>query len=185
MIKLNVDRPPGTSKRLEIESLIVIHFLSKKPLKALNSVTERSISYICYLTWPHLISLQVNFSSSLDTGSSSASGSTTGVQSHLPLLTLSPIIHPRIREFRSGLGSARKGGCERLVCLCSYFWCETNFSVFFHLFQMCLPLRYRSMTGTALLRPAVPNGVSLATILLLQWQPWPSVGVRCRLQPRG
>uniref|UniRef100_A0A3B4WX80 Retinoblastoma-like protein 1 n=1 Tax=Seriola lalandi dorsalis TaxID=1841481 RepID=A0A3B4WX80_SERLL len=29
-------------------------------------------------------------------------------QSHLPLVALSPIIHPRIREFRSGLGSARK-----------------------------------------------------------------------------
>lgn len=49
--------------------------------------------------------LQVNFSSSLDTGSGSGSG---GVQSHLPLVALSPIIHPRIREFRSGLGSARK-----------------------------------------------------------------------------
>uniref|UniRef100_A0A671WHN3 Retinoblastoma-like protein 1 n=1 Tax=Sparus aurata TaxID=8175 RepID=A0A671WHN3_SPAAU len=29
-------------------------------------------------------------------------------QTHLPLVALSPIIHPRIREFRSGLGSARK-----------------------------------------------------------------------------
>uniref|UniRef100_A0AAX7UC65 Retinoblastoma-like protein 1 n=1 Tax=Astatotilapia calliptera TaxID=8154 RepID=A0AAX7UC65_ASTCA len=28
--------------------------------------------------------------------------------SHLPMVALSPIIHPRIREFRSGLGSARK-----------------------------------------------------------------------------
>uniref|UniRef100_A0A672ZM96 Retinoblastoma-like 1 (p107) n=1 Tax=Sphaeramia orbicularis TaxID=375764 RepID=A0A672ZM96_9TELE len=41
----------------------------------------------------------------LDTGSGSGSG---GVQSHLPLVALSPIIHPRIREFRSGLGSTRK-----------------------------------------------------------------------------
>uniref|UniRef100_A0A8C9YBW7 Retinoblastoma-like 1 (p107) n=1 Tax=Sander lucioperca TaxID=283035 RepID=A0A8C9YBW7_SANLU len=47
---------------------------------------------------------EVNFSSSLDSGS----GSTSGGQSHLPLVALSPIIHPRIREFRSGLGSARK-----------------------------------------------------------------------------
>uniref|UniRef100_I3JCL3 Retinoblastoma-like protein 1 n=1 Tax=Oreochromis niloticus TaxID=8128 RepID=I3JCL3_ORENI len=31
-----------------------------------------------------------------------------GGQSHLPMVALSPIIHPRIREFRSGLGSARK-----------------------------------------------------------------------------
>ncbi|XP_062300088.1 LOW QUALITY PROTEIN: retinoblastoma-like protein 1 [Scomber scombrus] len=53
---------------------------------------------------------EVNFTSSLDTGSGpgSSSGSSLGVQSHLPLVALSPIIHPRIREFRSGLGSARK-----------------------------------------------------------------------------
>ncbi|XP_070814956.1 retinoblastoma-like protein 1 [Chaetodon trifascialis] len=55
---------------------------------------------------------EVNFSSSLDTGSGagpgSGSSSTSGGQSHLPLVALSPIIHPRIREFRSGLGSARK-----------------------------------------------------------------------------
>uniref|UniRef100_A0A7N6BBH5 Retinoblastoma-like 1 (p107) n=1 Tax=Anabas testudineus TaxID=64144 RepID=A0A7N6BBH5_ANATE len=49
---------------------------------------------------------EVNFSSCLDTGS--GSGSSSG-PSHLPLVALSPIIHPRIREFRSGLGSARKG----------------------------------------------------------------------------
>ncbi|KAI3369202.1 hypothetical protein L3Q82_007438 [Scortum barcoo] len=49
---------------------------------------------------------EVNFSASLDTGS--GSGSTCGGQSHLPLVALSPIIHPRIREFRSGVGSARK-----------------------------------------------------------------------------
>uniref|UniRef100_A0A7N6FG05 Retinoblastoma-like 1 (p107) n=1 Tax=Anabas testudineus TaxID=64144 RepID=A0A7N6FG05_ANATE len=48
---------------------------------------------------------EVNFSSCLDTGS--GSGSSSG-PSHLPLVALSPIIHPRIREFRSGLGSARK-----------------------------------------------------------------------------
>ncbi|XP_076601713.1 retinoblastoma-like protein 1 [Chaetodon auriga] len=57
---------------------------------------------------------EVNFSSSLDTGSGagpgsgSGSGSSSAGQSHLPLVALSPIIHPRIREFRSGLGSARK-----------------------------------------------------------------------------
>uniref|UniRef100_H3CMM7 Retinoblastoma-like protein 1 n=1 Tax=Tetraodon nigroviridis TaxID=99883 RepID=H3CMM7_TETNG len=50
---------------------------------------------------------EVNFSSSLDSA-------TAGCQSPLPLLTLSPIIHPRIREFRSGLSGARKGG---LMCL--------------------------------------------------------------------
>ncbi|XP_073325090.1 retinoblastoma-like protein 1 [Pagrus major] len=51
---------------------------------------------------------EVNFSSSLDTGSGSGSSSTSVGQTHLPLVALSPIIHPRIREFRSGLGSARK-----------------------------------------------------------------------------
>lgn len=71
---------------------------------------------------PFCFASQVNFSSSLDSGSGSVPGSgpgsgsggsfgsTAGCQSPLPLLTLSPIIHPRIREFRSGLSSARKGG---------------------------------------------------------------------------
>ncbi|KAM8914785.1 retinoblastoma-like protein 1 isoform 2-T2 [Spinachia spinachia] len=49
-------------------------------------------------------SFQVNFPSSLDTGACPGGG----VPSHLPLVALSPIIHPRIREFRSALGSARK-----------------------------------------------------------------------------
>lgn len=50
---------------------------------------------------------QVNFPSNFDTGTSSS-----GVvgPAHLPLVALSPIIHPRIREVRTGLGSsARKG----------------------------------------------------------------------------
>lgn len=48
--------------------------------------------------------LQVNFSSSLDSGPDSATSSNDGVSQsqHLPLVALSPIIHPRIREFRSG-----------------------------------------------------------------------------------
>lgn len=48
--------------------------------------------------------LQVNFSSSLDSGSGSAPSGSGGVSQsqHLPLVALSPIIHPRIREFRSG-----------------------------------------------------------------------------------
>lgn len=62
----------------------------------------------------HSLSPQVNFTSSLDTGSgsNSASSSTSAAQSHLPLVALSPIIHPRIREVRTGLGSMRKGGCS-------------------------------------------------------------------------
>ncbi|XP_075880767.1 retinoblastoma-like protein 1 [Nelusetta ayraudi] len=47
---------------------------------------------------------EVNFSSSLDSGSGSAPSGSGGVSQsqHLPLVALSPIIHPRIREFRSG-----------------------------------------------------------------------------------
>ncbi|XP_077385578.1 retinoblastoma-like protein 1 [Festucalex cinctus] len=49
---------------------------------------------------------EVNFPSSLDSGgSASAAG---GAQSHLPLVALSPIVHPRIREVRTGAGSVRK-----------------------------------------------------------------------------
>ncbi|XP_019716014.1 retinoblastoma-like protein 1 [Hippocampus comes] len=48
---------------------------------------------------------EVNFPSSLDSGGSASAG---GAQSQLPLMTLSPIVHPRIREVRSGVGSMRK-----------------------------------------------------------------------------
>ncbi|KAM9799168.1 retinoblastoma-like protein 1 [Syngnathus typhle] len=48
---------------------------------------------------------EVNFPSSLDSSSSASTGS---AQSHLPLVALSPIVHPRIQEVRSGLGSMRK-----------------------------------------------------------------------------
>ncbi|XP_077581531.1 retinoblastoma-like protein 1 [Stigmatopora nigra] len=52
---------------------------------------------------------EVNFSSSLDSGPGSAPASgTVPVPGQLPLVTLSPIVHPRLREVRSGVGSARK-----------------------------------------------------------------------------
>ncbi|KAF5899342.1 retinoblastoma-like protein 1, partial [Clarias magur] len=47
---------------------------------------------------------EVNFPSSLDSGRSSGSGGHT----HLPLVALSPIIHPRLREVRTGLGSSAR-----------------------------------------------------------------------------
>ncbi|XP_061779729.1 retinoblastoma-like protein 1 isoform X1 [Nerophis lumbriciformis] len=50
---------------------------------------------------------EVNFPSSLDSGSSAVTGT---AQPHLPLVAFSPIVHPRIREVRSGLGSTRKDG---------------------------------------------------------------------------
>ncbi|XP_061544320.1 retinoblastoma-like protein 1 [Phycodurus eques] len=48
---------------------------------------------------------EVNFPSSLDSGACAAGGA---APSHLPLVALSPIVHPRIREVRSGVGTARK-----------------------------------------------------------------------------
>ncbi|KAK3575043.1 hypothetical protein QTP86_019775, partial [Hemibagrus guttatus] len=44
---------------------------------------------------------EVNFPSSLDSGRNSSSGG----PAHLPLVALSPIMHPRLREVRTGIGS--------------------------------------------------------------------------------
>eukprot|EP00066_Takifugu_rubripes_P022590 XP_011611856.1 PREDICTED: retinoblastoma-like protein 1 isoform X1 [Takifugu rubripes] len=102
--------------------------LSRDMVKHLNQIEEQVLESQAWSTdsalWSALQAAgsqvptveEVNFSSSLDTGhgpgSGSGSGSTPGAaagcQSPLPLVTLSPIIHPRIREFRSGLGSTRK-----------------------------------------------------------------------------
>uniref|UniRef100_A0A669DZ04 Retinoblastoma-like 1 (p107) n=1 Tax=Oreochromis niloticus TaxID=8128 RepID=A0A669DZ04_ORENI len=83
--------------------------LSRDMVKHLNSIEEQVLESRAWTAdsalWRALQAAgnkvptveEVNFSSSLDTGSS-----------HLPMVALSPIIHPRIREFRSGLGSARK-----------------------------------------------------------------------------
>ncbi|KAM9759766.1 retinoblastoma-like protein 1 [Menidia menidia] len=90
--------------------------LSRDMVKHLNSIEEQVLESRAWKAdsamWSALQAAgnkvptveEVNFSSSLDTGS----GSNSGGQSHLPLVAHSPIIHPRIREFRSGLGSARK-----------------------------------------------------------------------------
>uniref|UniRef100_A0A8C6LMB5 Retinoblastoma-like protein 1 n=1 Tax=Nothobranchius furzeri TaxID=105023 RepID=A0A8C6LMB5_NOTFU len=89
--------------------------LSRDMVKHLNSIEEQVLESRAWVSdsalWSALEAAgnkvptveEVNFSSCLDSGS----GSTNG-QSHLPLVAHSPIIHPRIREFRSGLGSARK-----------------------------------------------------------------------------
>ncbi|KAJ8260374.1 hypothetical protein GJAV_G00181390 [Gymnothorax javanicus] len=66
--------------------------LSRDMVKHLNSIEEQVPSVE-----------EVNFSSSFETGNSN------GGPTHLPLVTLSPIMHPRLREVRTGLGgSARK-----------------------------------------------------------------------------
>uniref|UniRef100_A0A1A8MJA8 Retinoblastoma-like protein 1 n=3 Tax=Nothobranchius pienaari TaxID=704102 RepID=A0A1A8MJA8_9TELE len=89
--------------------------LSRDMVKHLNSIEEQVLESRAWMSdsalWSALEAAgnkvptveEVNFSSCLDSGS----GSTNG-PSHLPLVAQSPIIHPRIREFRSGLGSARK-----------------------------------------------------------------------------
>ncbi|KAK5602693.1 hypothetical protein CRENBAI_003672 [Crenichthys baileyi] len=89
--------------------------LSRDMVKHLNFVEEQVLESRAWTSdsalWSSLEAAgnkvptveEVNFSSCLDTGPGSTSG-----QSHLPLVAHSPIIHPRIREFRSGLGSARK-----------------------------------------------------------------------------
>lgn len=98
--------------------------LSRDMVKHLNSIEEQVLESRAWAAdsalWSALQAAgnkvptveEVNFSSSLDSGAGSGSGSGSGsnsaAQSHLPMLALSPIIHPRIREFRTGLGSARK-----------------------------------------------------------------------------
>uniref|UniRef100_A0A3P9H6F5 Retinoblastoma-like protein 1 n=1 Tax=Oryzias latipes TaxID=8090 RepID=A0A3P9H6F5_ORYLA len=88
--------------------------LSRDMVKHLNSIEEQVLESRAWTEdsalWSALKAAgnevpsveEVNFSSCLDSGSSN------GIQSHLPLAAHSPIIHPRIREFRAGLGSARK-----------------------------------------------------------------------------
>uniref|UniRef100_A0A8C8GWZ2 Retinoblastoma-like protein 1 n=1 Tax=Oncorhynchus tshawytscha TaxID=74940 RepID=A0A8C8GWZ2_ONCTS len=88
--------------------------LSRDMVKHLNSIEEQVLECRAWtadsVLWEALEQAhnkvptveEVNFPSSFDTGNSSAG------PSHLPLVALSPIIHPRIREFRTGLSSARK-----------------------------------------------------------------------------
>uniref|UniRef100_A0A674ARE2 Retinoblastoma-like 1 (p107) n=1 Tax=Salmo trutta TaxID=8032 RepID=A0A674ARE2_SALTR len=88
--------------------------LSRDMVKHLNSIEEQVLECRAWtadsVLWEALEQAhnkvptveEVNFPSSFDTGNSSAG------PSHLPLVALSPIIHPRIREFRTGLSSTRK-----------------------------------------------------------------------------
>ncbi|CAL1609517.1 unnamed protein product [Knipowitschia caucasica] len=96
--------------------------LSRDMVKHLNSIEEQVLESRAWSSgsalWTALQAAgnkvptveEVNFSSSLDSGSSSGtSGSNpTQPQPHLPMVALSPIIHPRIREFRTTIGSTVK-----------------------------------------------------------------------------
>ncbi|XP_054639632.1 retinoblastoma-like protein 1 [Dunckerocampus dactyliophorus] len=91
--------------------------LSRDMVKHLNQIEEQVLESRAWTSdsalWSALRAAgntvptveEVNFPSSLDLGASAPTGA---AQPHLPLVALSPVMHPRIREFRSGLGSARK-----------------------------------------------------------------------------
>ncbi|XP_076869913.1 retinoblastoma-like protein 1 isoform X2 [Brachyhypopomus gauderio] len=86
--------------------------LSRDMVKHLNTIEEQVLESKAWtrdsVLWEALQSAnnkvptveEVNFPSSLDCGSSSSGG-----PAHLPLVALSPIIHPRLREVRTTLGS--------------------------------------------------------------------------------
>uniref|UniRef100_A0A672G0C8 Retinoblastoma-like protein 1 n=1 Tax=Salarias fasciatus TaxID=181472 RepID=A0A672G0C8_SALFA len=83
--------------------------LSRDMVKHLNSIEEQVLESRAWASGSALWSALQAAGSKVPTVEEVIdSGSNSAGQSHLPLVALSPIIHPRIREFRSGLGSARK-----------------------------------------------------------------------------
>ncbi|KAL7891877.1 hypothetical protein AOLI_G00013530 [Acnodon oligacanthus] len=90
--------------------------LSRDMVKHLNTIEEQVLESRAWtkdsVLWEALQNAnnkvptveEVNFPSSFDTGSNSSSGGPT----HLPLVALSPIVHPRLREVRTGLGSSAR-----------------------------------------------------------------------------
>uniref|UniRef100_A0A8C4ZM67 Retinoblastoma-like 1 (p107) n=1 Tax=Gadus morhua TaxID=8049 RepID=A0A8C4ZM67_GADMO len=87
--------------------------LSRDMVKHLNSIEEQVLEKEAWTRdsalWTALGASghQVNFSDCLDGGPGAAGGSGPS-SSHLPLVAQSPLAHPRIRQVRTGLGSARK-----------------------------------------------------------------------------
>uniref|UniRef100_A0A8D3CUI5 Retinoblastoma-like protein 1 n=1 Tax=Scophthalmus maximus TaxID=52904 RepID=A0A8D3CUI5_SCOMX len=82
--------------------------LSRDMVKHLNSIEEQVLESRAWTRDSALWSALKAAGSKVPTVEEVTSTQAHGAQSHLPLVALSPIIHPRIREFRSGLGSARK-----------------------------------------------------------------------------
>lgn len=88
--------------------------LSRDMVKHLNSIEEQVLESRAWTRdsalWNALSDAnnkvptveEVNFPSNFDTGNNA------GGPTHLPLVALSPIIHPRIREVRTGLGSSAR-----------------------------------------------------------------------------
>uniref|UniRef100_A0A8C5AYA7 Retinoblastoma-like 1 (p107) n=1 Tax=Gadus morhua TaxID=8049 RepID=A0A8C5AYA7_GADMO len=93
--------------------------LSRDMVKHLNSIEEQVLEKEAWTRdsalWTALGASghqvptveEVNFSDCLDGGPGAAGGSGPS-SSHLPLVAQSPLAHPRIRQVRTGLGSARK-----------------------------------------------------------------------------
>uniref|UniRef100_A0A4W6DCD6 Retinoblastoma-like protein 1 n=1 Tax=Lates calcarifer TaxID=8187 RepID=A0A4W6DCD6_LATCA len=85
--------------------------LSRDMVKHLNSIEEQVLESRAWTSDSALWSALEAAGNKVPTVEEVSSRQTykhSNVQPHLPLVALSPIIHPRIREFRSGLGSARK-----------------------------------------------------------------------------
>uniref|UniRef100_A0A8D3CHK2 Retinoblastoma-like protein 1 n=1 Tax=Scophthalmus maximus TaxID=52904 RepID=A0A8D3CHK2_SCOMX len=149
--------------------------LSRDMVKHLNSIEEQVLESRAWTRdsalWSALKAAgskvptveEVNFSSSLDTGSVPA-------QSHLPLVALSPIIHPRIREFRSGLGSARKDVPPSPLSVHDRYSSPAAGSAKRRLFGDDPPL------ATSTLIPSVSQLSSPRTITLIPVQPCDSSG---------
>ncbi|XP_056462535.1 retinoblastoma-like protein 1 [Gadus chalcogrammus] len=93
--------------------------LSRDMVKHLNSIEEQVLEKEAWTRdsalWTALGASghqvptveEVNFSDCLDGGPGAAGGSGPS-SAHLPLVAQSPLAHPRIRQVRTGLGSARK-----------------------------------------------------------------------------
>ncbi|KAJ3602793.1 hypothetical protein NHX12_030541, partial [Muraenolepis orangiensis] len=93
--------------------------LSRDMVKHLNSIEEQVLEKEAWTRdsalWSALEATghkvptveEVNFSACLD-GGPGGSGGPGQPSSHLPLVALSPLAHPRIRQVRTGLGSTRK-----------------------------------------------------------------------------
>uniref|UniRef100_A0A665TGE5 Retinoblastoma-like protein 1 n=1 Tax=Echeneis naucrates TaxID=173247 RepID=A0A665TGE5_ECHNA len=86
--------------------------LSRDMVKHLNSIEEQVLESRAWSAdsalWSALQAAGNKVPTVEEVSRTQTSAFSVGGQSHLPLVALSPIIHPRIREFRSGLGSARK-----------------------------------------------------------------------------
>uniref|UniRef100_A0A8B9L8A9 Retinoblastoma-like 1 (p107) n=1 Tax=Astyanax mexicanus TaxID=7994 RepID=A0A8B9L8A9_ASTMX len=157
--------------------------LSRDMVKHLNTIEEQVLESMAWtkdsVLWDTLHNAnnkvptveEVNFSSSFDAGSSSSSSS--GGPTHLPLVALSPIIHPRLREVRTALGSsARKDVPSSPISAHDRFSSPTAGSVKRRLFgddpQPLSPVKKISFTPIKLIpSPSTENSQTANTTTVL------------------